>query len=133
MVQHPFNIQAFPIVTVLPIVPALSQLLTNPSHAVPAGLCRQVRLCIPGSSCLCQLGLMLCGMTIQPAGNSRDLTTISARNCVHCMQQCQHEWVDCAHQFDVRNLLHEGYSLKSFVMEIEITMHVSSLRPSNTH
>ena len=67
MLKHPLNIQSLPIVTVLSIVPTLSQLLADPSHAVPAGLSIQIGLCIPGPSCLCQLGLVLSSMTIQPA------------------------------------------------------------------
>ncbi len=67
MLKHPLNIQSLPVITVLSVVPALSQLLADPSHAVPAGLSIQIGLCIPGSSCLCQLGLILSRVTVQPA------------------------------------------------------------------
>lgn len=67
MLKHPLDIQSLPVITVLSIVPALGQLLADPSHAVPAGLSIQIGLCIPGPSCLCQLGLILSCMTIQPA------------------------------------------------------------------
>ena len=119
MIQHPFNIQALAIVAVLPIVPALSQLLTNPSHAVPAGLCSQVCLCIPCSSCLCQLGLMLCCMTIQPAGNSCGMITISAGNCVLCTLQHQYDGMDSDCEDEACRLLQKVYRLKAFMVTIQ--------------